>query len=1243
MTAAHNSWEFWIDRGGTFTDVVGVAPDGTLHVRKQPSAAQPGGLDPGLFAAQEILRQSTQSGDVACFKVGTTVATNALLERQLTPTVFVTTRGFADALLIGTQHRPDIFALNIRRAAPLYAHVLELDERLAVDGTVVTPMDLDATRAALQLLHAQGWRAVAIALLHGWRHQSHEKIVARLAREIGFDEVSVAHELVPLVRFVPRASSTVLNAVLAPTLRAYVGALGAQIAQHFPGAALHFMQSSGGLVRAAGFRALASVLSGPAGGLIGMARIAGALGFERLIGFDMGGTSTDVALFDGVLPRRFEHEIAGAQLSTPMLDVHSIAAGGGSVLQWRDDRLGVGPHSAGADPGPACYARGGPATLTDVQVTLGRLQPAFLPAVFGPERNQPIDANASACKLTELAVAAGITVEAAAESYLNVASETMANAIRHVSTRQGLDPADFTLFAFGGAAGQHALRVAAACGMRRVLVHPLSSVLSAVGIGIADWLETRRQSIALDLDPAALAVCAVQMRRLEADARAALTTQGLLSGHCQVERFLELRQGESEVSLEVRATNAAATAHAEFAAAYQRRFGHAPPANGLRIDALRVEVRAARPSTELAASAAAGSQHSATIDSRHAAQRTLPASARAWFGGWQQVPVVAAHTISESLPLDGPALIVEPHCTLVLEPGWRLRRVSGGALLAESHVAVQSHVAKQSNAATQSHEAVQAQGAAAPLGTSLAAATALAMAAPDPAQLEIFNNLFMHIAEEMGAVLQQTAQSVNIKERLDFSCALFDASGGLVANAPHMPVHLGSMGSSVRAIIERHDGQMAEGDAWMLNSPYHGGTHLPDITVVAPVFLAEATGQQTPSKPDFYLASRAHHADIGGSTPGSMPPFSVTIAEEGVLFEDFYLVERGSLRETTLRAALAAGPWPARNPQQNIADLRAQLAANARGRSELQRAVQRHGMATLHAYMRHVQDNASECVRAAIAKLRPWHCRVELDGGQQITVSIEIDAAARRAKIDFTGSSPQGAHNFNAPRAVCMAAVLYVFRTLVDRPIPLNEGCLAPLTIVIPRGSILDPLPGAAVVAGNVETSQCIVDALYGALGVLAAAQGTMNNFTFGNAELQYYETICGGAGAGPDFDGCDAVQTHMTNSRLTDAEVLEQRYPVRLREFKVRENSAGAGAHRGGHGVLREIEFLAPLSGAMLANRRRIPPRGIAGGGDGACGETLLIRADGRRESLAACASFEVQAGDRVVVLTPGGGGFGK
>ena len=1198
--ARGHGWQFWIDRGGTFTDVIGLAPDGSLHVRKVLSAggAEVAG-DAGVAGIREILEARRPPGAarrrprIESVKVGTTVATNALLERKGESVLLVTTAGLADQLRIGYQNRPDIFARHIVLPDRLYSRVIEAGGRLDHEGEVLEPLDARRLAEDLAAARRSGLKAAAIVFLHGWQHPRHEQLAARLARQAGFEEVSVSHELSPLVRYVARADTTVLNAYLAPPLTAYVEGLREALRRLDPAARLELMQSSGGLAAVERFHALSSVLSGPAGGLIGMRWIGERLDAGPLIGFDMGGTSTDVSLLDGELPRRFERLIGGIRLQQAMLDVHTIAAGGGSLLVFRDGRCSVGPESAGSAPGPACYGRGGPLTLTDAQVLLGRLRPETLPAVFGSDGRSRIDAGIVGKRFASLAGEVArdgdASPEALAAAFLEVGIESMANAIREVSTAQGLDAADFTLFCFGGAAGQHACRVAAAAGMRRILIHPLASVLSAFGIGVSDRLAVRRSSLRLPLTPAALQAARERLAELERQAREELEPFGAGREAPRVAHLLEVRAGDSETALSVPEGELESVA-AVFHAAHRQRFGfEAGPLDAV-IEAVRVEV--ALSSVDAASLRPAPPPVSSVS----------PATVRVWFeGSWRDVPLLPAGALREDLA--GPALIVEPNSTVVVESGWRARRLAGGELLLEAARDGQAKGRRPSGAA-------------------------------DPARIEIFNNLFMHIATQMGEVLRATAQSVNIKERLDYSCALFDARGRLVANAPHMPVHLGSMGVSVRAVIAAQRGAMRSGDSWLLNSPYHGGTHLPDMTVVTPVFLSGR------ARPDFFVASRAHHADIGGTTPGSMPAFSRTVEEEGVLFECFHLVEGGRLRERELAAALSGAPYPARRPDQNIADLRAQLAANTRGIDEIARAAQRHGLDTLRDYMEHVQDNAAACLRRVIGRLRSGAFRYEMDSGQAIAVRVTVEG--ERARVDFTGTSPQDPYNFNAPRAVCIAAVLYVFRTLIERPIPLNEGCLEPLTLTIPAGSMLDPAPPAAVAAGNVETSQCIVDALYGALGVLAASQGTMNNLTFGNQRLQYYETIAGGAGAGADFDGCDAVQTHMTNSRLTDPEILEARFPVLVREFGVRRGSGGAGRHRGGDGVIRRIEFRESLAGALLANHRRVRPFGLDGGAEGAAGEAWIERAAGGVERLGGTASFAVGRADVLNILTPGGGGFG-
>ncbi len=1190
---APRGWEFWIDRGGTFTDIIGRAPDGGLTVAKRLSE-EGAATDPGVAGILEMLaREGGDAARIDAIRIGTTVATNALLERRGIPTALVATAGFADALAIGYQNRPDLFALDIRLPEPLYAAVAEADERVTAEGEVLAALDEAKLALDLGRLRVRGIESVAIVFMHGFRHPAHEARAAAIARGLGFAEVIASHEASPLIRFVSRGDTTVVDAYLTPLLARYVRAFRAGLGERHSAARLEFMQSNGGLVAPGSFRACNAVLSGPAGGLVATARIAESQGRRRLIAFDMGGTSTDVALYDGVLPQRYETGIAGVRLQAPMMNIHTVAAGGGSVLAYAGGRLAVGPHSAGARPGPACYRNGGPLAVTDIQVLLGRIRPENFPAIFGPRGDQPLDAGIVRGKFDALARsmddAAPASVESLAAGFLDVAVESMARAIRHVSVREGHDPAEFALLCYGGAAPQHACRVADSLGIAEVLVHPLAGVLSAFGIGLADRRLVRRQSLERPLDAETHAGLDAAFEGMAAPLVADMKSQAAGAGDPSVLRSLELRAAGTETALEVPHVPLA-QAVAAFRSEFARRFGFAPPPGAPQVATLRVEVVAAGGTAALAAP-----QVQST-----GAQRTV----RAWFDGWQAVPLVPRAELGPGRTLEGPALLVEPNSTTIVEPGWSVGCLPDGTLrLARSE--------------PKPLPAIDARSA-------------------DPAQLELFHNRFMQVAEQMGAVLQATAVSINIRERLDFSCALFDAAGALIANAPHMPVHLGSMGASVRAVIAANAGRMRRGRAWMLNAPYAGGTHLPDITVVSPVFVG---GEEAPA---FYVASRAHHADIGGITPGSMPPASRTIDEEGVLFDNFMLLDGGGIREAELRAALAAGPWPARNPDQNVADLKAQLAANARGIAELEALIARCGRDAVVRYMGHVQDNAEACVREVIGRLGDGRLRYEMDDGSAIEVAVAVDRAGRSAVVDFAGTSPQRTGNFNAPLAVCTAAVLYVFRTLVDAEFPLNEGCLRPLTIRVPQGSMLNPVPPAAVVAGNVETSQCIVDALFGALGVLAASQGTMNNFTFGDDGQQYYETIAGGSGAGPGFDGASGVQTHMTNSRLTDPEVLEARHPVLVREFRYRRGSGGAGRHRGGDGLVRAIRFRAPMTVAVLANHRRIAPFGLAGGLPGATGINRIERADGSVVVLPAAAAANVATGDTVVIETPGGGGFG-
>ena len=1195
MSKAGSGWRFWIDRGGTFTDIIARRPDGSMETLKLLSEAPERYRDAGIEGMTRLLgldhAEALADAAIEVVRMGTTVATNALLERRGEPTLLVTTRGFADALLIGTQQRPRLFDLDIRLPPPLYACVIEADERMAADGSVLQALDEAALAAALREARAQGLNAVAIALLHGYRYPAHELAAARVARAAGFSQVSISHEVSPLARIVPRGETTVADAYLSPVLGRYVE----RLRQPLRGKRLLFMQSNGGLAEADRFRGRDSVLSGPAGGVVGMAAAGRRAGCDRLIGFDMGGTSTDVCLYEGEFERSQDNRVAGVRLQAPMLMIHTVAAGGGSILQFADGRFQVGPASAGANPGPACYGLGGPATVTDANIALGRLQAAAVPAVFGRGGDQPLDRAAAEARLAVLAAqveAAGqprMSIEAVAAGFLEIAVERMARAVKHVSVRRGADARVFSLCGFGGAAGQHACDVADALGIRKILLPPFAGVLSAWGIGLADLVELRQASVQQALDAAALARARGTLRQLGEQAAAAIAAQDIPAADIKLAQRLRLRYEGSDTTIEVPLADEAAV-RAAFAAAHEQRFGFVSE-HRLVLESVQAEA------------CGGGGQAGATAPAEHQVESSR-AACSAWIdGAWRDVPLVPRGALRAGEHLDGPALIPETNAATWLAPGWRTEVDAHDNLILRRPTRRRAR-----KASTRSN----------------------------PVMLEVFNNRFMHVAEQMGAVLQNTASSVNIKERLDYSCAVFDPRGGLVANAPHMPVHLGSMGESVRAVMARFDGEMAHGDSFVLNDPYEGGTHLPDITVVTPFF---GDGEI----PSLYVASRAHHADIGGRTPGSMPADSRHIDEEGVLIRGARLVTQGRFDEPAMRRLLQGGRWPARNPEQNLADLRAQLAANRRGLAELEKMMREFGAAVVLAYMGHIQENAAAAVGDVLAGLSDGEFRWRMDGGEEISVAIRVDRNARRAVVDFAGTSAQSPGNLNAPAAICRAAVLYAFRCLVDRDIPLNEGCLSPLELRIPEGCLLNPRWPAAVAGGNVETSQCVVDALFGALGVAAASQGTMNNLTFGNAAHQYYETLCGGAGAGPGFDGASAVHTHMTNSRLTDAEILELRHPVRVEAFMVRRGSGGAGCYHGGEGVVRRLRFTEDASVALISNRRRIPPFGLAGGEAGAAGRNRLIRADGSVDSLPGIVELELDAGDLLEIATPGGGGFGR
>jgi 5-oxoprolinase (ATP-hydrolysing) len=1186
-------WQFWIDRGGTFTDIVARRPDGALVTHKLLSENPERYRDAALAGIRALLGLAPGApipGDaIEAVKMGTTVATNALLERKGERTVLFITRGFRDALRIAYQNRPRIFERHIVLPELLYAGVVEVAERIGARGELHVPLDEAQARADLARCAQAGFRSIAIVLMHGYRYPQHEARLAALAGEAGFTQISVSHQVSPLMKLVGRGDTTVVDAYLSPILRRYVE----QVAAELQGVRLLFMQSNGGLTDARRFQGKDSILSGPAGGIVGAVRTSLSAGFGKIIGFDMGGTSTDVSHYAGEFEREFETKVAGVRMRAPMMSIHTVAAGGGSILHFDGARYRVGPDSAGANPGPSSYRRGGPLAVTDANVMLGKIQPGYFPQVFGADGRQPLDAAVVQAKFAELAqrIGDGRTPEQVAEGFIQIAVGNMANAIKHISVQRGHDVTEYTLCCFGGAAGQHACLVADALAMTRVFIHPFAGVLSAYGMGLADQAALKEKAVEARLGDAGLE------RTLEDLARAArdeLAGQGVDPAAIRVLRRVHLKYEGTDTALIV-AFGSREDMQAQFERAYQKQFSFLMPGKALIVEAVSVEALAAGVPDAAATPAGTGAHADAAPATR----------VRVFTGGrWHDTPLYRREALAIGQQVEGPAILAEANATTVVEPGWRATVTRLDHLVLERVVPREKRVA---------------------LGTGA-----------DPVMLEIFNNLYMSIAEQMGLRLQNTAYSVNIKERLDFSCALFDAEGHLIANAPHMPVHLGSMGESIKTVIRENAGRMKPGNVYVLNAPYNGGTHLPDVTVITPVF--DEVGKEIL----FYVGSRGHHADIGGITPGSMPPDSKTVEEEGVLIDNFLLVEEGRFREKETIALLASGRYPVRNVQQNLADLQAQIAANEKGVQALREMVAHFGLDVVRAYMRHVQDNAEESVRRVIGVLKDGEFELPLDNGARIRVKIAIGADRRSARIDFTGTSAQLPSNFNAPSAVSMAAVLYVFRTLVDDEIPLNAGCLKPLEVVIPERSMLNPRFPAAVVAGNVETSQCVTDALYGALGVLAASQGTMNNFTFGNDRYQYYETIAGGSGAGPGFDGTDVVQTHMTNSRLTDPEVLEWRFPVLLESFEIRRGSGGAGRHRGGHGAVRRVRFLEPMTAAILSNHRRVPPHGMAGGACGAPGRNYVLRADGSRVELGPTDRTEMRTGDVFVIETPGGGGYG-
>ena len=1194
-------WQFWIDRGGTFTDVVARTPGGEVLVGKLLSDNPRHYPDAAIEGIRRLLEQTGIDAPIESVKMGTTVATNALLERRGEPTVLVTTKGFEDALVIGYQTRPDLFELDIELPEMLYESVIEVDERIGARGEVIAPLDEAALEAALAAVRAGGIDSAAISFMHGYRHRRHEQRAAAIARRMGFGQVSVGHEVSPLMKLVARGDTTVVDAYLSPILRRYIEQVEHRLASlSARPPRVMFMQSNGGLAGARTFQGKDALLSGPAGGVVGMVRTGLAAGYDRLIGFDMGGTSTDVSHYAGELERTYETEVAGVRVRAPMMLIHTVAAGGGSVLHFDGRRLTVGPDSAGADPGPACYGNGGPLAITDCHLMMGRLQADLFPKVFGPGADQPLDAARTRDLFTslssEIAEAAGLpqAPEDAAEGFLAIAVENMANAIKKISVQRGYDVADYTLACFGGAAGQHACRVADSLGIGRVLSHPYAGVLSAFGIGLADVRVVRDRSVDAGLEEELLERLEADFEELASDGLAAMRAQGVEGERTEVVRRVRIRYRGSDTSLEVSAGPLPEVVEG-FETAHMARFGFLSPETSLEVESIQVEVvgRSLEVPLGLPPSASGEPAPMSRYDTYAA-------------GWWTSTPFYDRASIPADHPIDGPAVIIEPTATVVVEPGWQAAVTPSGDLVME-------RVAPLPRRAS--------------VGTDA-----------DPVRLEIFNNLFMNIAEQMGLVLENTAVSVNIKERLDFSCALFDPQGDLIANAPHMPVHLGSMSESIKSIIRDRGGpeSMSPGDVYVMNAPYNGGTHLPDITVIKPVF------DRAEESVIFYAATRGHHADIGGKTPGSAPADSTTVEEEGILIDNFTLVSEGKFQEQALRDLLTSGPYPARSPHHNIADLKAQVAACEKGTAELRSVIDHYGLDVVHAYMVHIQNNAEESVRRVIDALSDSSFTGIMDDGRRIEVEIRVDRENRSAVVDFTGTSGIHPGNYNAPRAVAHAAVLYVFRCLVDAAIPLNEGCLKPITLVLPKNSMINPEYPAAVIAGNVETSQQMVDTLFGALGVVAGSQGTMNNFIWGNDRYQYYETICGGAGATPRRAGRSAVHTHMTNSRLTDPEVLEWRFPVRLDSFEVRRGSGGRGRFDGGDGAVRRVRFGEDMTVNILSSRRVVAPFGVDGGRPGSVGRNRVLRADGRVEELDGNARAEVGPDDVVEIATPGGGGYG-
>ena len=1204
------NWSFWIDRGGTFTDTLALNPNGRILSSKFLSVNPEKYLDAAIHSIRKFLsvpnEQKILVSQIDSIKLGTTVATNALLERKGSRTVLVTTQGFEDQLRLGYQNRPDIFARKINLPDQLYEKVVSVKERVLANGHIFKSLEINSVRDALQTCVEEGITSCAIVLMHGYKFINHEKKIAKLAIQLGFQQVSASHEVNPQIRFVERGDTTVLDAYLTPVLRKYIN----QLEENFEGdlgRRLMFMQSNGGLTIPKLFHGKDAVLSGPAGGVVGAVEVSLRLGEKKIIGFDMGGTSTDVCHFSGKYERVFRGEIAGTRLASPMMNIHTVAAGGGSVLSYSAGRLQVGPESAGANPGPACYGKGGPLTVTDANVITGRLRPEFFPPIFGKKGNQNLDKQASILAIDPFSQQLQRTAETLAEDWLSIATQNMVSAIKKISVQRGYNVLNYCLTVFGGAGGQFACEIAEKLGMSKCLLHSKASLLSAYGIGLATIRRVRKESVEKPLLDKGMESLISQISVIREALKVEVLDQGVELGELESETTIFLKSENTDTSFPI-VFQSVQEMRRSFKKSFKKQFGFLVETNSIIVDSISVEVYQKRKSLDIS------SKSSGKLSKKAAKFFTTE---QVFINDkWQNCKFIRKEDLNLDDYVNGPAIIIEAFTSVLVKPGWQAQLTQDKSIFL-----------KKSQHRKHKHRT-------------------FVTTKPDPMLLEVFNNMFMSIAEQMGIVLENTAQSVTIKERLDFSCAVFDSSGNLIANAPHMPVHLGSMEASVKAVIKKNKNICCE-DIYALNAPYDGGTHLPDITVVKPVFYG------SDSKLIFFVASRGHHTDIGGLTPGSMPPDSRDIQDEGVYIENFKLVDSGYFLTKEIKHILSTAKYPVRAIDTNLADLRAQVAACEKGQKELNRLIEEYGSDLVQTYTSFVNKNASEMVKSILPSVKPgsylYKMDNDIDGNKrQIAVSVELQNKPLRVTIDFSGTTLQTKTNFNAPEPVTRAAVLYAIRILVGGAIPMNSGLMSNIKIILPKGTMLSPRYPAAVIAGNVETSQAVTSALLLAFGIQAAAQSTMNNVTWGNDKYQYYETICGGTGAGilangKAHSGTSGVHSHMTNSRLTDPEILELRFPVILEQFSLRKDSGGTGLAKGGNGVVRKIRFLESMNFSIISGHRSVPPPGLHGGTGGSVGLTILERQNGEQIILDACDKISLIKDDLIIIKTPGGGGYGS